>query len=52
MVTKIKQCEACSQSAPRTKPAPLKPLISNNPLQIIEVDFFGPLPPNPETGYK
>ena len=49
---KIKGCKPCSQSAPITAHAPLKPLISNHPMEIVEVDFFGPLDPDPETGHK
>jgi len=32
--------------------APLRLLVSKRPMQIIEVDFFGPLDPDPITGHR
>ena len=43
----LHNCETCNKAAPSVLYTPLRPLVSKRPMQIIEVDFFGPLDPDP-----
>lgn len=45
----LRNCEECNRAEPKLLRAPLCPLVATYPMEIIEVDFFGPLPPDPET---
>ena len=42
----------CSANKPSAIHPPLTPLVSNNPMEILEVDFFGPMDPDPITGHR
>ena len=48
----IQECEYYSQHTPSTAVPPLQPLISKQPMHIVEVDFFGPVDPDPVTAAK
>lgn len=48
----IKNCEQYSQASPQILHPPLCPLISLQLFQIIEVDFYGPLPLDPVTDHQ
>lgn len=42
----------CSQNKPSAIHPPLTPLVSSHPMEILEVDFFGPIDPDPITGHR
>lgn len=48
----ILACEECAQNAPSYQHAPLHSIDSSQPMEILEVDFFGPMDPDPATGHK
>lgn len=48
----IKECEVCSENKPSSIHPPLTPLVSSYPMEILEVDFFGPMDPDPITGHR
>ena len=48
----IKNCEICTKMAPQSIQAPLHPVVSNSPMEICMLDFFGPVPPDPITGAR
>ena len=48
----IKNCEICTKMALQSIRAPLHPLISNSPMEICMLDFFGPVSPDPITGAR
>ena len=45
----IKNCEICTKMAPQSIQAPLHPVVSNSPMEICMLDFFGPVSPDPIT---
>ena len=48
----IKNCEACNRAEPHILRGPLQPLQTSRVMELVEVDYFGPLPPDPTTGDK
>lgn len=48
----LKNCKKCHQARPEEVHAPLRPIQSSRVMQIIEVDFFGPLAADPVTGHR
>jgi hypothetical protein len=46
----LKDCETCTQNTPQVNHPPLKPLVSTEPMEILMIDFFGPITPDPITG--
>ena len=47
-----KECELCNRTSPQILQAPLHPLITSRVMELIEVDYFGPLSPDPITRNK
>jgi len=48
----LQNCETCNKAAPSVLHAPLHLLVSKHPMQIIEVDFFSSLDPDPITEHR
>lgn len=48
----IRECEECAQNTPQLQHPPLHPIVSKQPMEILEVDYFGPMDPDPVTGHK
>jgi hypothetical protein len=48
----IRECEECVQNTPQLQHDPLHPIIPTRLMEIVEVDYFGPLDPDPVTSHK
>lgn len=48
----IANCEVCNMATPTISHPPLTPLVSKRNMQILEVDYFGPIHSDPETGHR
>ena len=46
----IKNCEIYTKMAPQSIRAPLHPLVSNSPMEICMLNFFGSVSPDLITG--
>jgi len=49
---KVKNCEPCARATPQILHAPLRPILTKRNMQLVEVDYFGPMPMDPLTGAR
>ena len=52
VVLYIKSCAVCVKAEPQILQVQLKLIVAIRVMQILEIDYFGPLPPDPITNDK